>query len=455
MGPNNEVTVYRYGKQPVYMDLGVVLASLDAPFEVRLTRPDYTQPVQVTQVLHGDGGTTQVVDLDDDLFTSWFGFSEFLEVTVADEQGTPLGDPASTTFCPSGWDMQRISDDGPVRPTYPGTCFGNPFTKGMVWGIDKNWGANLFSYEAAQFFLAPGHYTVSTRVADKYADAFGISEENRTFESAIEVIKLKDNCHHGCKGAPEQRGGHGAPYRAIPIDDSPDPSILPDLRALPAWGMSVRNKKNGKSFLSFGANVWVAGDSDLVVEGFRRSDEAIMDAFQYFFVDGEPVSKSQVGTLEYDPREGHTHWHFQQFAGYSLLDANMTEPGIKSKKEAFCLAATDAIDLTLPNADLTPDQIGIGTQCGGPSASWIREVLPLGWGDTYFQGRPGQSFNITGLPNGTYYVKVEANPSGHLLEQDVTNNIEYREVILSGKPGHRKVEVPPWNGIDTETYFGY
>lgn len=30
------------------------------------------------------------------------------------------------------------------------------------------------------------------------------------------------------------------------------------------------------------------------------------------------------------------------------------------------------------------------------------------------------------------------------------NNARLRKVILSGKPGHRKVEVPPWPGIDSE-----
>ncbi|MEA2446703.1 MAG: hypothetical protein QOK47_340, partial [Actinomycetota bacterium] len=152
-------------------------------------------------------------------------------------------------------------------------------------------------------------------------------------------------------------------------------------------------------------------------------------------------------------RRGHQHWHFQQFARYSLLDATKTEV-IKSKKEAFCLAPTDAIDLTLTGADWTPYLGGLSTACGGPSAIWVREVLPLGWGDTYFQGLPGQSFNVTDLPNGKYFIKVEANPLGTLYEQSADNNVQLRKVWLKGRPGHRRVEVPPWNGINTEIPFG-
>jgi hypothetical protein len=140
-----------------------------------------------------------------------------------------------------------------------------------------------------------------------------------------------------------------------------------------------------------------------------------------------------------------------QFARYSLLDAARTTT-IVSRKEAFCLAPTDAIDLLAPGAEWTPGTIGLGgSNCGyGPTALWVRELLPVGWGDTYFQGLPGQSFDITDLPNGRYFIAVEANPLGLLYEGRTDNNVELREVILGGAPGNRTVRVPPWHGIDTE-----
>ena len=78
----------------------------------------------------------------------------------------------------------------------------------------------------------------------------------------------------------------------------------------------------------------------------------------------------------------------------------------------------------------------------------MRETLPVGWGDTYFQSLPGQSFDITGVPNGTYYIEVQANPLGLLREADSTNNVRMRKIILGGIPGHRTVTVPAWRGID-------
>jgi hypothetical protein len=68
---------------------------------------------------------------------------------------------------------------------------------------------------------------------------------------------------------------------------------------------------------------------------------------------------------------------------------------------------------------------------------------------------PGQSFDITGLPNGTYWIEVRANPAGLLFDGDPTNDTELREVILRGVPGSRTVSVPPWHGIDTEYFYGF
>ena len=187
----------------------------------------------------------------------------------------------------------------------------------------------------------------------------------------------------------------------------------------------------------------------MVVEGFRRPGEAIMDGWEYFYANGEPVGRAPAGDLMYDARPGHQHWHFEQFARYSLLAADQTQI-VRSEKTGFCLAPTDAIDMTAPGAEWNPYAIGLATACGSRSSIWTREVLPTGWGDTYFQGLPGQSFDITDLPNGTYFISVQANPDGLLIEGSTANNTELREIKLRGKPGHRRVIVPLWHGIDTE-----
>lgn len=445
--PNGNITLTHYRKQPIYLDLGMWLASEGAPFEFRLTRPDYTQPIIVQQVLKDDSGKEELVTIPNDLVDDWAGFKDFFYVEFRDLEGATVK-TLSLPFCPNGFDRQRVSDDGPVTPSYADSCYSNPFTKGMIWGIDRDWAVNPFNYQEVTG-VGNGRYTVTVSVDQAFVDLFGMDPGNATKTINLRVKKATDDCYK-CYGG--RAVEHLSRSQAVPIDNDPDPAILPDLRSLPAWGINITRGRK-RTFLTFGATVWVDGASSLVVEGFRREDEDVMDAYQYFYADGEPISRSQVGEMAFDEREGHDHWHFLQFAQYSLLGEDLAAP-IISKKEAFCLAPTDPIDLSLANAVWNPGNVGLFTSCGTPNSIWVRETLPLGWGDTYFQGLPGQSFNITNLPNGTYYIAVEANTERLLHEQSTDNNLELREIILGGTPEERTVEVPPWNGIDTETGTG-
>lgn len=90
----------------------------------------------------------------------------------------------------------------------------------------------------------------------------------------------------------------------------------------------------------------------------------------------------------------------------------------------------------------------MSTQCGGPRAIWVREVLQAGWGDTYFQSVAGQAFNVTDLPNGTYYLRVTVNPRGKVYQARADNDSALRRIRLGGTPGARTVTVRPFQGLD-------
>ncbi|MEV5448498.1 lysyl oxidase family protein, partial [Streptomyces sp. NPDC052535] len=216
----------------------------------------------------------------------------------------------------------------------------------------------------------------------------------------------------------------------------------PDLRSLPAYGIVVTDGEKdipGKDYLAFSANVWNAGPAQLVVDGFRSPGKAKMDAYQYFYdAKGKQVGYTPTGTMEWDPRPGHMHWHFTDFASYRLLKADQKE-AVRSGKEAFCLANTDAIDYTVKNANWHPYNTDLSTACGEENSISVREVLDVGSGDTYSQDLPGQSFDITDVPNGTYYIQVLANPEKRLKETNLDNNSALRKIVLGGKPDARTV----------------
>ena len=174
-----------------------------------------------------------------------------------------------------------------------------------------------------------------------------------------------------------------------------------------------------------------------------------MKAYQYFWRNGHVIGRARAGTMEFDSQHGHHHWHFEQFARYNLLTVDK-KLAVRSHKQGFCLGPSDPVDLLAPHAVWQPPAIGTSGQCGVAAALWVREMLPAGWGDTYFNSVAGQSFDITGVPNGTYYIEVIANPLHVLHETRTGNDISVRKVILSGTDGHRQVNVPAWHGIDPE-----
>ena len=173
-----------------------------------------------------------------------------------------------------------------------------------------------------------------------------------------------------------------------------------------------------------------------------------MDAYEYFFDPAENVvGRAPAGTLEYDTRPGHDHWHLRQLASYELVGRSRT---IISQKQSFCIAPTDPVDLTMPGAQAAQVALGFGgTVCDlfQPGSIWVREELPAGWGDTYTQEVAGQAFDITNVPNGSYKIVVRVNPLGVLHETSTADDVAVRRIRLMGPRDARRVEVAPWHGI--------
>ena len=430
LAAQQNVTLVHYGNERVGLDVGAYVASVNGTFQINVTRAGYRSPIQAAQIVHTGSGT-QTIPLPDGLVRDWTGLPWFLMISVNDHDGNLVA-KRHLTFCPDTYDQQRLTPTGPADPTFPQFCSANPFTLGTVWGIDKGWAVNpvTSSYRYPQARLANGRYTVTVAINPTYATIFGIAPQDAQVVVNARVRRGSGGgCPPFCTPGTQRPARHLRTYAhaaGVPIVTNPDPATVPDLVAPPAWGINTDNQ-NGHDYLDFGATVWDRGPAPMVVEGYRRTGQPVMNAWEYFYdLTGTAVGRARVGTLKYDARPGHEHWHFQQFATYQLLDAHKSGI-VYSDKEGFCLAPTDAIDLAVPGADWNPGQLGFGgSVCGSQNSLWTRETLPTGWGDTYFQGLPGQSFDITHLRNGTYFIAVKANPTNELYERSTANNVRYR-----------------------------
>lgn len=479
------VTVERWSEEGVYLDLGTHLIAGKDPLEFRAKRSAHSKPIEAFQVLRTAGGKQRAVPLPAGMVKDFTGLSAFTHLKVTDPAGRTVVE-RDESFCPNDWDSARTRVDAPDSTPYPDRCEWNPFALGGVWGIQAGWSAATAGWWSGPVDLADGSYTATVSINPPYRTLLGIPDSAATLTLAVTVTTVDDGRgraaakqslaaarqralgatlgvdEHTAHEAHAAHGAHGVP--GAPTDSAPglDPGARPtarakaapqgprpDLRSLPAWQIGVeQDEESGHDQVTFNATVWNGGTSPLVVDGFRRTGGDLMDAYQYFYdASGTQVGYAQSGTMEWDPREGHNHWHFTDFAEYRLLNADKSL-ALRSGKEAFCLANTDAVDMTLPNAKWRPSNTDLGTSCGRQTSVAVRQVLDVGSGDTYAQYLPGQSFDITDLPNGTYYIEVAANPAQRLQESNLTNNNSYRKIILGGTPGARTVTVPPHEGIE-------
>ncbi len=447
------ITVQKFGRV-VFIDPGVYVAALRAPLEFEVQRASYAQPLTLTEVVHLPGHVTQFRRLPSWLLNGWNGVRRFLRITIANTTGKIVASHV-LAFCPNSFAPQRTGPNSPASSPFPQQCSSDPFEKGMLLGIQRGWGVDPYGGfgGGSPYRLRLGKYTVTVRLMRVWAGLLHVAPRDAVAHVKITVVK-GSGCRFICPARTRQpRHGSLPRLPSVPALANPARSVLPDLVPLPSWGISLQGtgrKGQPKTYrIQFGATVWVGGNSPLDVEGFRVHGSPVMRAYQYFWRNGHVIGRVRAGTMGFDNKNGHSHWHFQQFTQYRLLNAAKTLV-LRSRKVGFCIAPTDPVDLVLRHATWQPPFTGFGGACGSPTALWVREMMPVGWGDTYFQFIAGQSFDVTHLPNGTYYIEIIANPGGVLHETTASNDISLRKVIIGGTPTHRTIRVPAFHGIDAE-----
>ena len=451
------VNVPLYGKR-VYLDTGVYVTAVGSPLQFDVQRASYAKPITITQLIRGPGGQVTRRPLPAwTLARNWSGLHRFFRMTVKNLSGKIVASDVGP-FCPDNYSPQRSGPNSPPRSPFPQQCASDPFQLSNVWGIQRGWGVDLGG-------LAPrlrlGKYVVTITITRTWQRFLHLTPRAATATVNIKVVK-PTQCVFPCPARQAtQRPVSSKVLPRLPANvptlSSPPASSLPDLVPLPSYGIRVERVRVSKTStleqLTFGATVWIGGQSRLDVEGFRSHGSPVMKAYQYFWKNGRIIGRARAGTMGFDSKPGHDHWHFEQFAQYRLLNSSRSTV-VRSQKVGFCIAPTDGVNLLLPHALWQPTFTGFGGACGTPSALWVQEELPLGWGDTYFQYLPGQSFSLKNLPNGTYYIEIIANPEKVLHETNLSNDVSLRKIILGGTPDHRTVTVPAVHGIDPEHQKG-
>lgn len=353
----------------------------------------------------------------------------------------PSGAVATTTYvdaCPNSPLAQPVdlATASPVN-RYPFDC-GHVLSRAVVWGLQRGWAVPLdlqlpqlapgpYVFEAS---LAPGRLLHRNRAGDRVRVAVRVT---RPLGGRVVATARRNAPSAAASAAPSARDARRA-------------QRLPDLVPLAPEGFRIVRSVSGRDVLRFGSNVWNAGTAPAVVIGRRPAGARGRTMPAYQVLGGR---ERRAGNLVYDVRDGHLHWHFDGLARYRLLDVR-GRPVLTSDKIGFCFGSTDAIDLARPAARWNPPFATDGCASGRPGARSVRMAVQVGWGDQYDQTLPGQTLDVTDLPNGRYGLEIAVDPRRRLVQASRANDRVVRPIVLGGRPGARTVTVPAWKGIDTE-----
>lgn len=247
-----------------------------------------------------------------------------------------------------------------------------------------------------------------------------------------------------------------------PDDELPD--ALPDVVPLvggPAGYLQPyidKTEQPGRNLLRFSTAIGNMGDgpvvltsssSDINPDGTQQVTQVIYARQGDQFV----VKRNRVGgNFIWHP--GHGHFHYEGYADYRLLHSVNGQPGgvvlradgtpAVGDKVGFCLINVSS-SFTIPGTNVSSSTLPNYNLPGQPSVSCgFVQGLHVGRADVYSSIYDGQWIDVTGVPNGQYFLEVTIDGSNTVLEKDETNNTVRVPITLN--------TTPPTGGIPADRF---
>ncbi|MEZ6095796.1 MAG: lysyl oxidase family protein [Pirellulaceae bacterium] len=165
------------------------------------------------------------------------------------------------------------------------------------------------------------------------------------------------------------------------------------------------------------------GPGNLEIRGGAALPNGNQEVYQRIYNDDGTFQDRLAGEFTYHPSHGHIH--FDGYAIYNLREklpnGDMGDVVATGGKVSFCL-----IDIAQYDSSAGSSEYHSCGQVQGVTA---------GWSDVYNRSLPDQWINITGVPDGDYFLEVIVDPYDQLLEADETNNVTVIPVTIGGATG--------------------
>jgi hypothetical protein len=233
----------------------------------------------------------------------------------------------------------------------------------------------------------------------------------------------------------------------------PDPpvgaALLPDIVPTPPEYVQLFRKasENGqgkgkqvKWQLAFSSTLVNVGDGDFVLRARRDPSNAWhVEQIVEHSTSGADVSSTPARMVW--GGDGHDHWHILRVATNRLVRLGGDGKPVPGKswidtKVGFCFYDHKK---RLEKGPDEPRYVHEG--CGDRDDVRIGMGLSPGWEDIYPFTLPGQTIDITNLPDGTYRMWVTADEGRWFRDRDRTNNVTWVDLEFFTRGANRFAEV--------------
>lgn len=216
---------------------------------------------------------------------------------------------------------------------------------------------------------------------------------------------------------------------------SGETELLPNIRALPARDIAMRDANNMK----FSSTSWNAGYGKFeLIARTPVTDPATgqtrQPVDQRIYCSGGSYYERPAGSADYHPT--HNHVHFNDYANYILeLAVDNPQNPRKGAKTSFCIMDTSGINTQLSGASPS----AVFSWCPTQDPDFNTQGMSVGWGDTYGSSLPGQSLLIGDLPAGTYRLRHIFDPKNLIVETREDDNESCKLIEIVDGPNGRYV----------------
>jgi hypothetical protein len=227
-------------------------------------------------------------------------------------------------------------------------------------------------------------------------------------------------------------GGSGASISVKPPDPPVGKPVLPDIAPAPPLNLEL-SKEKGRRLLRFSTLLENVGDGDFVLRASRVvGDWQVFQDVQYSTSGAKPyLTPAQLVW----GGDGHNHWHVRRVAINRLLPMKDGKPvagakGWPAAKIGFCY-----YDGLRQADDAAQDPVYSRFSCGSSTSDTaIGMGLSWGWSDLYPFMLPGQSVDVTDVPDGRYRLLVEVDDQKWFHEASRRNNVTWTDLTLATTP---------------------